>query len=328
MGEYRMSDIAGSDSWLRASENEPDQLKHVRSSFDSIYEGPNELYHEFTLQQAAARLGLTVDDYKKLYDLRDSEPLPPYPKASWKLAMGAWRGWWRSLSKRKRRALILGYVRKWGYKAIQGGTLLAFLAAAVHYLVTIPERAKATRDQVRQSHYLAWQTINLAASQPASGGRIEALEALVRDHVSLLRIQAEGAVLTGIDLHRANMAQSNFKGALLGGANLQETVMGGSDLEGAYFGIAKLQYALLPGSNLAGANFMSADMRHAYLRGAELRGAGFTNTNLTSASLSETKNLDSKALDTAHLCQTVLPDKLKSLSDRDCDREWKAIPTR
>jgi hypothetical protein len=310
-------------------EDEPQALKLIRESFTNIYEGPNELFHEYTLQQEAIRLNIPLDHYRKLYDLRYDQPLPPYPKlASWKEAYGAWKRWWRSLPKGKKRLLVSVYIKKWGFKILQGGTLLAILGAVGHYLFTIPQRAKQAQEQTRQAHYQAWQTINLAAGQRTSGGRIEALQHLAQDHVNLLGLDAEGAQLIDVDLHGANLVQSNLKGAILGGANLQKAIMGGSNLEGAYFGIANLQNAKLPQTNLHTASFLGANLRGAYLRAANLQGTIFTNTNLEGSYLRETTGLDRQALETAHLCHTLLPDNLKDLSDRDCNKQWKAIPTR
>jgi BTB/POZ domain-containing protein KCTD9 len=308
---------------------EPEALKRIRKSFESVYDGPDELYHEYTLQQAAIALNIPLEHYRKFYDLRHDRPFPAYPKsAGWKKAFGAWLKWLRSIPKGNRRLLLWGYARKWGFKILQGSTVLALLGAGIHYLITIPERAKQAREQTKQSHYQAWQTISLARGQKTSAGRIEALQDLAKDHVSLLGLDAEGANLIGVDLHGANLVQSNLKHAILGGANLQDAIMGGSDLEQTYFGIANLQKAALPNTSLQNANFLSANLRGAYLRAAHLEGTAFQNSNLESSNLQETTGLGRDSLKDAHLCHTLLPDDLKDLANRDCDKQWSALPTR
>jgi BTB/POZ domain-containing protein KCTD9 len=308
---------------------EPEALKRIRESFLDIYHGPDELFHEYTLQQVAMRLNIPVDQYRKLYELRKTQEFPGYPSAaSATKALGAWLTWFRSIPKGKKRPLFWAYVTKWGFKILQGSTLVALLGAGAHYLATIPQRERQAREQVKQAHYQAWQIINSATGQRTSAGRIEALQDLVGDHVTLLGLDAAGANLVGVDLHGANLVQSDLSRAILGGSNLQNTIMGGSNLEGSYFGVANLQHTLLPGANLQNASFLSANLRGAFLQSANLQGANFQNTNLDSSDLRYARGLEREALNQAHLCHTLLPDSLKDLSDRDCNTRWEQLPRR
>ena len=308
---------------------EPADVKAIRQSFDAIYNGPDELYHEYTLQKTAATLSIPLDAYRKLYDLRHTQAFPPYPRpAKWRQMPGTWLKWYRSLPKGKRGQLFDSYFRKWGFKVLQGGTLLTLLGAGAHYLATIPQREKQARDALKQAHYQAWQIVNMATNQHSSGGRIEALEDLAKDKVLLNNLDAPEANLIGIDLHGANIVQSNLYQAILGGAKLQGATLNLSNLEGAYFGVADLQKTYLAGANLRRASFLSADLRGAYLRASHLEAASFPNTNLEGAALQETTGLQRDALMTAHLCHTALPDGLKDLSDRDCGKPWSALPQR
>ena len=45
-------------------------------------------------------------------------------------------------------------------------------------------------ERVKQSHYAAWQLVNSAQGQIVSGGRIDALQDLNKDHVSLVGLSA------------------------------------------------------------------------------------------------------------------------------------------
>lgn len=308
---------------------EPADVKLIRQSFDAIYNGPDDLYHEYTLQKAAARLNIPLDHYRKLYDLRHSQAFPAYPRpARWRQIPGTWLQWYRSIPKGKKGRLFRSYLRKWGFKVLQGSTLLTLLGAGAHYLLTIPQREKQARDELKQAHYQAWQTINLATSQRSNGGRIEALQDLAKDKILLNDLDAPDANLIGIDLHGANIVQSNLYQTKFGGAKLQGAILNGSNLEGAYFGVAHLEKTYLAGTNLRRATFLSADLRGAYLRAAHLEQATFDNANLEGAFLQETTGLQREALQTAHLCHTVLPDNLKDLSDRDCGKAWSALPRR
>src|SRR5215813_9280873 len=65
-------------------------------------------------------------------------------------------------------------------------------------------------DRLKQKHYQAWQVINTAQGKGGNGGRVEALQELNSDHVSLIGVDAAGAFLQGIRLARAHLARGNF----------------------------------------------------------------------------------------------------------------------
>src|SRR6185312_2127742 len=65
-------------------------------------------------------------------------------------------------------------------------------------------------NRIKQRHYQAWQVINTAQGKGGSGGRIEALEELNRDGVSLIGVDVSNAFLQAIDLSTARLLRSDF----------------------------------------------------------------------------------------------------------------------
>ena len=76
-------------------------------------------------------------------------------------------------------------------------------------------------NRVKQKHYQAWQVINTAQGKGGSGGRIEALQELNADHVSLTGVDAGSAFLRGIQLEHAHLERSDLHDADLRSSNLQ-----------------------------------------------------------------------------------------------------------
>jgi hypothetical protein len=138
---------------------------------------------------------------------------------------------------------------------------LGILVAIIFYFVESGSRTK-------QRHYQAWQVINTAQGKGGSGGRIEALEELLHDKVSLIGLDVSDAYLFEVRLNKARLDRSNFHGV---------------DARGASFEKAKMDFSDLTSANLRGANFSRADLKDADLKDADLKGA-----NLTEADLGET----------------------------------------
>jgi hypothetical protein len=136
-------------------------------------------------------------------------------------------------------------------------------------------------NRVKQKHYQAWQVINTAQGKGGSGGRIEALQELNSDHVSLTGVDAGGAFLRGIvlerahlercDLHEADLRSGDLKFSRLNDSNLQSANFRLADLTGADFQSAALQDSDLNQSNLDQANLAGADLSRSDLRYADLK---------------------------------------------------------
>jgi uncharacterized protein YjbI with pentapeptide repeats len=78
--------------------------------------------------------------------------------------------------------------------------------AVIFYFADGPNRRK-------QKHYQAWQVINTAQGKGGSGGRVEALQELLADGVSLIGIDVSDAFLRNVELNGAQLVRSNFPDA-------------------------------------------------------------------------------------------------------------------
>jgi uncharacterized protein YjbI with pentapeptide repeats len=136
-------------------------------------------------------------------------------------------------------------------------------------------------NRVKQKHYQAWQVINTAQGKGGSGGRIEALQELNADGVSLTGVDASGAFLRAIqlerahlercDLHDADLRSSDLKFARLSDSNLRDANFRQADLTGADLSLVELQDSDLNQADLQRANLANADLSRADLRYADAR---------------------------------------------------------
>lgn len=117
--------------------------------------------------------------------------------------------------------------------------------------------------------YQAWQVVNGAHGKGGSGGRIDALQDLVANGVSLAGVRLEGAWLEGIVLPKAQLPRASLCETILVGATLTDASLQRADLRGAQLDGAVLRGAFLQGANVAGASFATADLSGADLKGIE-----------------------------------------------------------
>ncbi len=112
----------------------------------------------------------------------------------------------------------------------------------------------------------------MAQGQGGSGGRIEALQSLAKDRVSLNGVTATGADLSQIQLPNANLVGAHLSQDVLVYANFDEAAMGGADLSGS--------------------GLLNADLTGAYLTGADLSRAYLSRAiNTTRAQLAQAQSL-------------------------------------
>jgi len=135
-------------------------------------------------------------------------------------------------------------------------------------------------NRLKQKHYQAWQVINTAQGKGGSGGRIDALQELNNDHVSLVGVDASGAFLRGILLERAHLERCNLDSADLRNGDLKFAKLSDSDLQSTNFREADLTGADLSSADLQDAdlnqaNFEKANLAHSNLSRADLRNADF-----------------------------------------------------
>jgi hypothetical protein len=141
---------------------------------------------------------------------------------------------------------------------------LGILVAIIFYFADSGNRTK-------QKHYQAWQVINTAQGKGGSGGRVEALEELREDKVSLIGLDVSDAYLFRVRLDKARLDRSNFHG---------------TDARGGSFEKAKMEFADFTSANVRGGNFAKADLKNVDFKDADLMGASLTEADLGEADLS------------------------------------------
>jgi hypothetical protein len=130
-----------------------------------------------------------------------------------------------------------------------------------------------------QRHYQAWQVINDAQGKSGNGGRMEALNDLYHDNVSLVGVDLSNAYLGGIKLDGANLHRADFSAADMRNVSLRGVDLTDANLDSANFRNADLRGVDFSGD--VGADFTDADLTGADLRGANLAKANLTRTDLT-----------------------------------------------
>ncbi len=157
--------------------------------------------------------------------------------------------------------------------------VVSIASAAYSYVFKRSEQLENLR---KQKHYQAWQVINSAEGKGGSGGRIDALQDLVRDGVSLMGVNLEAAWLIGADLQNADLRYANLYRAVLESAILKD-----ADLTRARF--SYLSYADLSDANLTGASLGGAHLYRADLTGANLHRANLSYADLSDANLNHAR---------------------------------------
>jgi hypothetical protein len=172
----------------------------------------------------------------------------PFRKSNWALEWVAWfLGGWVLLE-------VLEYL-----------SMFSVLVAVFFYF-------SETSARTMQRHYQAWQVINTAQGKGGNGGRIDAMQQLNHDGVSLVGIQAgDNAFLFGIRLP---------------GAQLDRCDLDSSDLRDSVFNRASMSFCNLQSANFRGASLTNADLTDADLSDSDLTGANLSHANLSRADLS------------------------------------------
>ncbi|MFZ2148771.1 MAG: pentapeptide repeat-containing protein, partial [Sedimentisphaerales bacterium] len=216
----------------------------------------------------------------------------------------------------ERLSYLLG---RWAFLEILGyAGRLTILVAVIFYFFEADERrlqSTSLRMQVenlglqlenqrKSKHYQAWQVINAAQGKTSSGGRIDALQDLHRDGISL----------TGVDISKAHLPKLNLENAHLTYANLTEADLRFANLSRANLWGANLTRAFLYDVNLAGAFLYDANLTGAWLPEANLTGAALWNANLTGANLDDA-NLAGAFLYDANLTNIKNWQKIKRIEE-------------
>jgi Pentapeptide repeats (8 copies) len=181
--------------------------------------------------------------------------------------------------------VMLEYAMDWLVYVLSNWRFLELLEylSSFSVLVAVIFYFAESGDRLKQKHYQAWQVINSAEGKGGNGGRIDALEQLNADGVSLTGVNVASAFLLGVRLPRAKLARGNFDGADVRNADLAGASVPDASLRSANFRDANLQGASLARSVLDDADLTGADLRKTDLSGASLENADLRNTDLRDA---------------------------------------------
>lgn len=265
-------------------------IEELRESFKRVHNSSDPLQQEYDLVRESELFNMPLDIYRRLYELSLEEPIPTYPKFTfdkWRDVPSYWYRWLMDLPVQTRYTLAYKILQE----AIKQGVFISLLVGIIQYIVTCGTRQKQAHDQQRQVHYQAWQIIRSASDKSVSGGRIEALQDLAKDKISLAMLSAPNAYLQKVNLEGAELREANFSMSNLGHANLSQTVLIKANLSNAKFFQANLSRANLFRSNLSNANLFQANLSNVNLFEANLSNASLFQANLSNANLSKA-NLD------------------------------------
>jgi uncharacterized protein YjbI with pentapeptide repeats len=186
-------------------------------------------------------------------------------------------------------------------------TALGIFAGVITYWwETDKRRAQENND--------AWTVLRSAKEDPASNGRIDALESLSsgckmpeniftwlltkvgmqEDCVRLVGVNLKSANLPRVDMSNNDLSKAQLQNANLDGANLKDADLEGADLTGASLRKADLTGADFRGANLQDVNLSNAILNGAKITNANLEGANLSNADLRNANLLNTSLKDAR----------------------------------
>ena len=172
----------------------------------------------------------------------------------------------------------------------------SILVAVWLFFLEAPERDK-------QAHYEAWKTIDSAHGLRNSYARLQALQDLNSDRISLRGFNAPEADLRGIDLSGADLSSAYLSGADLSNANLSNANLSYANLAETRLDNVNLNNSKLTGANISYATFIEAKLQNVDFVGANIIGANFVRANLAQAYFGDV-NFNQCLLDDANLQKT------------------------
>ena len=147
-----------------------------------------------------------------------------------------------------------------------------------------------TPNQQKKSHYEAWQVIALSKGDSGSGGRIQALQDLAEDEVSLAGVSVENAFLEKIKLPGADLFAANFQNSKLWKSNFSYADLRNAKFIGAILAEANLSDANLTGAILAEANLSDANLTGAIFWDKQFGELDKEAKNITPSQIKQAKN--------------------------------------
>jgi hypothetical protein len=290
-----------------STSEELSDVNKIREQFAEIANISDPLTREYQfalLEKEAEKAGLSAESYRRLFEtyLRDHKFIPQYPP-KW-YVFKEWVEW----SSKFPKAVLF---KKILITTLEKGVLISLISGVLKFYWEAPQREK-------QREFQAWEIINGAKGQRGSGGRIEALEELNKNQVSLRYVILDEADLSGINLNNALLSNASFKSAQLtcvtrddgtrectkirnsnlSYSNLQKVNLFDADFQKSKFRYAKMQGAKLRNTKLQGADFEKAELQNATFPGADLESANFIGAkNLTPEQIKSAKNWEKACYD-------------------------------
>jgi uncharacterized protein YjbI with pentapeptide repeats len=281
---------------MSANKSQPElpEVKELRKKFLVITEISDPLTREYQfalLEKEAEKAGLSAESYRRLFEtyLQNKEHIHQYPQKWWSLVQ--WVNWFLNFPKNVKLRLLKTVL----LTSLEKGVLISLALTLFKYFQEAPKRQQ-------QDHYQAWEIINSAHEQKASGGRIEALQDLNENGVELRDLVLDRANLSGIILDNGKLANTSFQNATLGcipvgrkekcstmrhanlyQAQFKNAYLSKIDFQETNLIDANLQKAYLKQAKLQNANLYLANLEEAELPGAKFQGANLENTNFKNA---------------------------------------------
>jgi uncharacterized protein YjbI with pentapeptide repeats len=146
-------------------------------------------------------------------------------------------------------------------------------------------------DRAELKHAAAWSLINSGHGKPGSAGRIEALESLAGDNVSLAGIDLSGGSFPNVDLRSGDLFGANLNATNLVGATFgcRYWIYGCSRLKQVDFGKSDFSKVDFSGADLSNSTFEASMASDVNFKGARLVGTTFKNVVLSDPDFSEAR---------------------------------------
>lgn len=248
------------------ADNAPDldaKLQEILTQFEKLSSVHNSIHKEYQLYQIANAYHLPVDTVRQMFKSYCRQQIAD----QWKNSL------WRSLLWKTELCMewLNGCFSEMDiFQVLEYASKLSVLIGVFVFMLEIPQRAEQKATEQKRANYEAWRVITSSEGKAASGGRIDALQDLNQQKVSL----------AGINLVKADLSTINLKGADLPRADLSETTLYKANLNQAVLQYANLKESRLRNTQLKEANMIGVNLREASLYKADLTQANLNGSNL------------------------------------------------
>jgi len=199
---------------------------------------------------------------------------------------------WEIKKRDRRRWLLPFWAVDWGLEwcayALSRWTFLDVLEYLEGFsvLIAVIFYFSESGDRLKQKHYQAWQVINTAQGKGGNGGRIDALEELNSEGISLIGVDLSGAFLQAVHLEHARLSRASFRSADMRDSDFASADSSNADLQSTNLRQSNLRNANFTGAILGGKRAEDgADLFGCDFSGVDLTGVILANADLTNATL-------------------------------------------